>query len=886
MENTLRYLAGVKFSEPATYWERFDNLPRQFAVSTSPINPSKERTLSALPNTGLVLARTNPQNNYFEATGRRALIMGKENGGIDEVWVHPLRILRDYQAGIVSGDSIAWLQNFPVQVETRPESFARIYLTPAGELKEIIFASLWNAGGVVHYQASSPVKLVIRFRGDLRWMWPFDANALGDVHYAFDEKLQALHMKDTTGKFYCLFGADVAPVSKLSGQFQSIQWSSNNFAGNATPLNQVYHAALYDLNKENNFVLNYAFLGTNEGKEKAIKEYKILLEQPEKLYAEQVQHYVDLLRRTVQVASPDKQFNSLFQWAIVGTDRFLAYTPGLGTALMAGYSTTARGWNGGHKNSGRPGYAWYFGRDSEWSGFAIDDYGDAEIVKQQLKFLQQYQDRSGKIFHEISSSGVVHYDAADATPLYLVLAGHYLRASGDIAFMKESWPYLKKATDFLFSTDTDGDGLIENTNQGHGWIEGGALFGAHSTFYLNTSWSQGLHDMSVIASLAGNKNLAGRYAEESKRVQKILNTDFWNDSTQFFNLGKMKDGSYQTEPTILPAVGAYLNLLEEKKVKPMLDAYAGNGFSPDWGVRILSSSSKLFKPTGYHYGSVWPLFTGLVALAEYEHGNSNQGFMHISDNMMIKNYWMQGFVEEVIHGAIYQPTGICPHQCWSETNILHPAITGMIGWKPNAVEHGAALKPRFPLSWDSVAVNNLRVGNSLLQLKMKREQKSTAYTITLLSGSEVNLSFAPELPEGMIINKATVAGKPVSVDDARSRGLIGTPLRFLVKKSVDVVFNHSRGVGMFPVTPRPQPGDSSQGYRIVSTSLNGNRYTIVLQGRSGQNAIFLLKIFDQHISSVENAEYEAPVNGVANLRVQFDESAERYSQKTVIVVLR
>ncbi|OPX35797.1 hypothetical protein B1H10_00370 [candidate division KSB1 bacterium 4484_188] len=80
------------------------------------------------------------------------------------------------------------------------------------------------------------------------------------------------------------------------------------------------------------------------------------------------------------VQSPDNEFNKLWKWAVIGTDRFLAYTPTVGTGLLAGFSTTERGWNGRHKISGRPGYAWYFGRDSEWSGFAIDNYGDFKTL--------------------------------------------------------------------------------------------------------------------------------------------------------------------------------------------------------------------------------------------------------------------------------------------------------------------------------------------------------------------------------------------------------------------------------------------------------------------------------------------------------------------------
>ncbi len=887
MENMLRYLAGVKFTEPVTYWEKFDNKPMLFTEKNIPIVPSKEREMKNIPHTGLLFTRSEPQNNYYEASGRRTLIMGEENGGIEEVWVHPLRILRDYEAGIVTGDSITWLQNYPVKVEIRPESFSRIYSTPFGELKEIIFASLWKAGGIAHYTSTFPTKLVIRFRSDLRWMWPYDANALGDVHYAYDETMNTLHLKDTTGKFYCLFGGDIISSSKISGQFQKIQWSPKGFVGTETNENQVYHAVMYDLNNKNNFTLNYAFVGTNEGKEKALSDYRVLLEKPEEQYAKQVVHTTDLLKRTVQIYSPDKEFNTLFRWAIVGTDKFLAYTPGLGTGLLAGFATSAHGWNGTHKNSGRPGYAWYFGRDSEWSGFAIDDYGDFEIVKEQLKFLQRYQDISGKIFHEISTSGVVHYDAADATPLYIILAGHYLRASGDIQFIKESWTHLKKATDFLYSTDTDGDGLIENTNEGHGWVEGGALFGAHSSFYLSSAWGQVLNDMSYITALIGEKDLTLKYSMDSKKVQKILNTDFWNDSTKFYNLGKLKDGTYQTEPTILPAVGAYFNLLEDAKVKYMLDAYAANSFSTDWGARILSSSSKLFNPAGYHYGSVWPLFTGWAALAEYEYGNSVQAFSHFNENLNIKNHWGLGYVEEVMNGAIYKPSGVCSHQCWSETNILHPAITGMIGWKPNAVEQMAMLKPRFPLSWDTISVSNLRSGKSLLQFSMKRGLKKTVYSIKLIEGPEIKILFAPEIPEGIKITKAFIDKKEKAINDSTFRGLLAIPLQIQLKNSVEIVFEHTGGIGMYSVVPHPQPGDSSQGFRIISTSLSGKQYTLIVEGKAGNEWNFILNTFDQKIVSVTNAEYETTQKqGVINLYVKFDDSTKQFGRKTVKIILR
>ena len=309
--------------------------------------------------------------------------MGKENGGIDEVWVHPFRILRDYQAGIVTGDSVAWLKNVIFQVEIRPESITRIYKTPFGKLREIIFPSFERGGAIVHYRADffHDVRLVIKFSSDLRWMWPYDEYSLGDVYFGYDSKLKALHVKDQTGDFYCIFGGDVKPDQHFEGAFSKILWKDGHLIGEKTSVNQVYHAVVFSLNRRNNHCLNYVLVGTDHGKNEALSDYQSLLKNPRKEFECIVSHYRHLLDLSVTIETPDKEFNHLWKWALIGTDQFFVYTPSLGKGLVAGFATTARGWNGGHKNSGRPGYAWYFGRDSEWSCFAIDSYGDFELVK-------------------------------------------------------------------------------------------------------------------------------------------------------------------------------------------------------------------------------------------------------------------------------------------------------------------------------------------------------------------------------------------------------------------------------------------------------------------------------------------------------------------------
>ena len=121
-----------------------------------------------------------------------------------------------------------------------------------------------------------------------------------------------------------------------------------------------------------------------------------------------------LADRHVALQTPDESLNDLFRFAVHGTDRFFLETPGLGTSYVAGYGTADRGWNGGHAVSGRPGYAWYFGRDSVWTACAALAGGLHDRARSVLEFLGRHQDLSGKILHELTTSGYAHFDAADA----------------------------------------------------------------------------------------------------------------------------------------------------------------------------------------------------------------------------------------------------------------------------------------------------------------------------------------------------------------------------------------------------------------------------------------------------------------------------------------
>src|SRR5437660_9970554 len=128
----------------------------------------------------------------------------------------------------------------------------------------------------------------------------------------------------------------------------------------------------------------------------------------------------------------------------------------------------------------RPGFGWFFGGDAFINSWAMTAYGDFQTVRRSLEFLRARQRADGKMPHEIAPGAAYirwfeefpyAYYHADTTPLCITAVRDYVRASGDAAFAKESWPSVRKAYDYCAAADEDGDGLMDNTKAGVAAVE-------------------------------------------------------------------------------------------------------------------------------------------------------------------------------------------------------------------------------------------------------------------------------------------------------------------------------------------------------------------------------------------------------------------------------
>jgi len=96
----------------------------------------------------------------------------------------------------------------------------------------------------------------------------------------------------------------------------------------------------------------------------------------DQLLRESGDYYEKYLRDTVSLTLPDEQLRQAYDWSRVSMLQGMVNNPYLGTGLVAGYRTSGE--------SQRPGFAWFFGRDSEWTSFALNSEGDYAGAKAAL----------------------------------------------------------------------------------------------------------------------------------------------------------------------------------------------------------------------------------------------------------------------------------------------------------------------------------------------------------------------------------------------------------------------------------------------------------------------------------------------------------------------
>jgi len=817
----------------------------------------------------LELSRPVRSWEFLPVVGERAGLFGNEAGQF-EAWVYPLKILRDFHLTFLVGGRALPGDTLARTITVRPESSTILYSSDTFSVSETLFVPVHGAGAiaVIDVETSEPLEVEASFHRDFQLEWPA---ALGGTYISWDPELHAFFLGEEQKKFAAFVGSPSAIDHR--------EEFSTNYASSRE---NSFRLGVTSKGKDRKIVVIAASL---QNRDEAVTAYRRLSAGSADLLRESAAYYRDYLNKTVELDLPDRDLQQSYDWSRISMLQGLVTNPFLGTGLIAGYRTSG--------DSQRPGFAWFFGRDSLWTSLALNSAGDFKTTRTALDFLSKYQRADGKIPHEISQGASFvpwftnypyGFASADATPLYIIATNDYVVGSGDVEFAKTKWESLWKAYQFLRST-YDAQGFPQNFGFGHGWVEGGPLLPVKTELYQSGLGTEALRALSNLAHLVGKEDVTKELDQGFIRMKPLLNQAFWSPDKNIFAFALDKDNQRVDIPSVLATVPMWFSLLDEDKSEAMLNQLAGYEHQTDWGMRIISSQDSKYNPGGYHFGSVWPLFTGWASVGEYRYHRALPAYSNLRANALQALDGSLGHVTEVLSGDYYQgiSTG-SPHQIWSAAMVVSPMLRGMLGLETNAISHRLVFAPHVPADWTSLRAQNLRVGDSTVDLTYRKTADSITLEIKRTGTGDCTLEFAPALSLRTTILGAELNGRPIAVHTLANAVDQHAGVRFSLTGGANTLrirLRNDFGLAFSPALPAL--GSRSRGLRIVSEAWNPQHDSLTLEVSGVAGNVYELGLWNpSQIESSDGAEIVKATQDQTVARIQFPAgSSEAYAQKKI-----
>ena len=818
------------------------------------------------PEHPLEISRAVRSWEFLDATGSRAALLGNETGRF-EAWVYPLKILRDFHLIIHAEQHVLPAESLARTLIVRPESTTIVYASDTFTIRETLLVPIDKPSALIYLDihSSEPLEVEAAFERDFQLEWPA---VLADPEIDWAPALHAFTFACERPEFAAIVGSPTAAVNEteLASNYQSSKESSFRL-GPSKP------------GEDHKLIVLAASV---EGARQMESTYKDLIAHADDFEKEAASYYRQYLSRTVELELPDPELQQAYDWARINMAQSLVDNPLLGKGVIAGYRVDA--------GDSRPGYDWFFGRDALWTSLALNAAGDFRTTRQALEFLSRFQRQDGKIPHEIPQSASLigplaktafAYASADATPLYLIAFDDYVTRSGDLEFARQRWTTLEGASKFLGST-LDANRLARNEGSGHGWVEGGPLFPAYMEFYQAALGVEAMRSWQHLARVTGHEGAAT--APDAALAN--LETSFWMPASGRYAFALDNHGAQLDTPSVLATVPMWFGLLGEERADAELDELARPEHQADWGIRLISTSDSRYNPSGYHFGSVWPLFTGWASVAEYRYRRPFQGYQNLRANALLTFAGASGHVTEVLSGDAHQAlSASTPHQTWSSAMVIAPLLLGVFDLRVDALSRRISLAPQLPANWDHAVLRNIRLGEAAVELRIEQSPGLMRLRIAGNAAGGAVLAYSPAFSPHARILGANLDGHTLpftviaSGHDQRLSmhiPLTGHDEVVEVRTASDLHISYDSVL--------PPLGDASQGPRLTHESWSPDRATWTLQFEGISGGVYEFPVFGaQEIRSVEGGELLRSAGGAARLSLRLPEKGP--ARATVILHL-
>jgi hypothetical protein len=420
-----------------------------------------------------------------------------------------------------------------------------------------------------------------------------------------------------------------------------------------------------------------------------------------------------------------------------------------------------------------PDYAEFFGTDGAYSTYALAAAGQWQTAIDQLTTMrtvsQIVNGTTGKVIHEISSTGAVYYGDTtepgdiNETAQFAIAAGLVWQWSGDSAVLQDNYQFIKAGMHYLTGLESagkddlwpDGAGIVENPALGIDAVD----VAAETVQALGT-----LHAMAV----AEHDPSTATWAARQQRAMLNAFSQWWIPSQHLYadSLCDGTEGSCTSAGQQLQQRWWTSVAPMEQGIAPAADAndaltqLEGPAFSGSCGLYVDGVGG----PMGTSGQTCYLVNTGAAAVAEANYGRLAQAVSYLDKVAGQLTVEMPGSLPELAASPQYNPfepftSRANVMQAWSSYGLLWTVVHGLLGVSPDVPAGSVAVVPEVPSSWPALSVSSLQVGAASLGVKASRQPGS--YQTEVTGAGSLSLTIGAVLPAGAAVHTVTLDGHPV-----------------------------------------------------------------------------------------------------------------------------
>jgi glycogen debranching enzyme len=364
----------------------------------------------------------------------------------------------------------------------------------------------------------------------------------------------------------------------------------------------------------------------------------------------------------------------------------------------------------------------------------------------------------GKIAHELREGEMAalgevpfrrYYGTADATPLFVILAGRYYQRTADRPFIEALWPHVERAMDWIETHgDIDRDGFVEYARHGEaGLVQQGWKDSDDSVFHadgrdapppiaLCEVQAYVYEAYGLAAELAEVLGHGARVAEWRARrdaLKDAFDRAFWVEAIGTYALAL--DGAKRpcAVRTSNAAHALYCGIARPERAVRIAQGLLGpEGFN-GWGVRTVFAGEARYNPMSYHNGSVWPHDTALAAAGLVRYGLRGQAMKLMTGlfdaALFLDQYRLPelfcGFQRLPAQAPTLYPVACIP-QAWA-SGAMFMLLQASLGIRfspqpPHVLFH----RPHLPDYIGRMWIEGLRYGDMSVDLTLRRRGSDVA----------------------------------------------------------------------------------------------------------------------------------------------------------------